>query len=652
MNKLIGFLTTVVRLQLEHSQTDRRRRPSPPAAREPRMKHLVFLLVLCLSAFAPAAQGGEKYLWAELIAFDNAAADYGVAEYLSRMTVKPKGISFLVFDPELFHSHTDLSEDFEIGDLHCSYYARPWNEERPRQKWTAWQLRGLVAELKKHGVDSYPSFFDMAPGKDDGWVRKFKATRKDVTWLDRHPEVGYRLKGGARATNVNPIEKLADGSDYSDFFVPQMVRFLTDYGFAGFHACDGFGHPRFPLNDLDYSHLFPEAKDRAALCRAHAERHAAFIAKLAAALHAKGLKLYANTSWTRDPFEALYRHGIDYRLMEKAGLDGFMAEASATVLELEGWRFSPVSTLDACHAAFLLTGAAVDTPIIHLACVKDGMEQYNSLRDAPQRVTAEVVLLGNLLRGNRPLAADVLWCLTDGIAREEWRFLDTAWNLAKCPKRADGVRVLVSSRAMDAELEAYAAEGYPSAYTLLAHLIKAGAAVNSAVMVEEAKKDASLPLLILNPGRFPVDELTALSDRTAPVVTFGFGARGCTFGEKPSVLEAKSWLYPLPFRPFDPQALSAAAAAINRVSPVFPGEGMADLRLTSYVAEDGSRLVFAVNDRPTYLNAKILVRGPVAEAKALTASPSLPVDVAPKPDGLTSLTAKIPPAGIVVLRLK
>ena len=621
----------------------------------PKCKRMIRLLlgtILTLFLAAGAqAEPGRKFLWTELIAFDNAKADYGVGEDLSRMSVKPEGISFLIFDPELFHSHTDLSRDFEIGDLHCSYYARPWNEERKRQKWTAWQFRGLVAELKRHGVASYPSFFDMAPGKDSGWLKLFKATRKNVTWFDRHPEIGYRMKDGSRAKNVNPVERFADGTDYADFFVPQMVRFLTDYGFAGLHACDGFGHPRFPLNDLDYTHLFPEAKDRVALCRAHAARHAAFIAKLSAALHAKGLKLYANTSWTRDPFEALYRHGIDYRLMGRAGLDGFMAEASATVLELEGWRFSSVSTLDACHAAFLLTGAAVDTSVIHLACVKDGMEQYNSLRDAPQRVMAEVVSLGNLLRGDRPLAPDVLWCLTDGIAREEWSQLDAMWSLAKCPKRADGVRVVFSSRAMDAELDAYGREGYPSSFTLLAHLVKAGAAVNSAVTVEEALADASLPLLVLNPGRFPSDELVALTNRSTAVVTFGFGASGCTFGEKPSVLEAKSWRYPLPFRPFDPQALAAAAATVNRASPVFPGEGMADLRLTSYVVEDGARLVFAVNDRPTYLNAKILVRGPVAEAKALTASPSLPVVVRPLADGLTSLTAKIPPAGIVVLRL-
>lgn len=609
-------------------------------------------LALVVMMVAGTVSAAEKFLWTELLAFDNTQADYGVAEYLGRMSVKPEGISFLIFDPELFHSHTDLTRDFEIGDLHCSYFARPWNEERPRQKWTAWQFRGLIAELKHHDVASYLSFFDMAPGKGNGWLKLFKATRKDVTWFDRHPEVGYRMKDGSRAKNVNPVEQFADGTDYADFFVPQMVRFLADYGFAGLHACDGFGHPRFSLDELDYSHLFPEATDRVALCRAHAVRHAAFIAKLAAALHAKGLKLYANTSWTRDPFEALYRYGVDYRLMGNAGLDGFVAEASATVLELEGWRFSAVSALDSCRAAFLLTGAAVDTPVVHLACVKDGMEQYNSLRDAPQRMTAEVVSLGNLLRGDRLLAPDVFWCLADGIAHEEWHRLDETWNLAKTPKRADGVRVVFSSRAMDAELDAYVREGYPSAYTLLAHLVKAGAVVNSSVTVQEALADANMPLLVLNPGRFPSDELAALTNRAASVVSFGYGAPGCTFGAKPSASDADSWLKPLPFRVFDPQALAAAVAAINDVSPVFPGEGMRDLRLASYVTVDDSRLVFAINDRATYLNARMSVRGPVVEAKALTASPSLPVIVRPLTDGLASLEAKIPPAGVVVLRVE
>ena len=72
---------------------------------------VVFVAILTLFLAAGAqAEPGRKFLWTELIAFDNAKADYGVGEYLSRMSVKPEGISFLVFDPELFHSHTDLSQ--------------------------------------------------------------------------------------------------------------------------------------------------------------------------------------------------------------------------------------------------------------------------------------------------------------------------------------------------------------------------------------------------------------------------------------------------------------------------------------------------------------------------------------------------------------
>ena len=79
--------------------------------------------------------------------------------------------------------------------------------------------------------------------------------------------------------------------------------------------------------------------------------------------------------------------------------------------------------------------------------------------------------------------------------------------------------------------------------------------------------------------------------------------------------------------------------------------GMEDLRVTSYLAEDGSRIVVGLNDKPTYLNSRIVVDGPVKFAEALTENPSLPVIVDGLPDGRTRLKVKIPPSGVVVLRL-
>lgn len=606
----------------------------------------VFGLILALMVSA-----GEKHLWAELLAFDNARPDYGVREYLARMDRKPSIISFLMPDPDLVHSHIGMDRDYRLEDSDCSYCARSGNEERPRQKWTAWQLRGLVSELRSHGVGACPAFFDFQMAKNSEYLGYFNAKRRETTWLDRHPEICYRMKDGSRSANLNPIERFADGTDYAEFFVPRLIRFLKDYGFAGFHACDGFGHPRYSIDQLDYTHLFPGAKDRAAVCRAHAARHAAFIGRTAEALHAEGMSLFVNTAWTRDPLEALYRYGIDYRLMQRAGIDGFYAEASATVLELEGWVFSPVPPLDERRAAFLVSGSLLDVPFYHLACVKDGMEQYNSLRDAPRRVEAEVIALGSIQRGGRSLTPGVLWCLADGISSGEWKRLDHLRSFASLPARADGLAVVYAPSQLDAELDAYARDGWPSSYTLLSSLLKAGAAVNACVSLEEALGNPSLPVLVLNPGRWNRAELEALRSGRK-TVEFGYGAKGCEFGPAPSALDARNWLYPLPARELPESACRAAVGRINAISPVYPASVADDLRVISYLDGAGDRVVVALNSRPVYLNSRIGIRAKVTCAKALTDAPSLPIRILRAGDEESVLEAKLPPSGVVAIRLK
>ena len=619
-------------------------------------------------------RAADKYLWAELIAFDNAKADFGVGEYLSRMPEKPKGVSLLLFDPDIDHSHAGLETDFPIGAMHCSYYARPCNEERARQDWTAWQLRGLVAELRKRNVEAYPSFFDMAPRRDDGWFVRFKAPRKEKTWVEAHPEVRYQLKNGVYTDNVCPIKRLADGTPYEDFFVRQLVRFLKDYGFAGFHAADGYGHPRYAICDADFSddvlgqfaEAHPEvsvpkgsrdarakwilANARAEWSRFHANRHAAYFAKMAKALHDEGLSLRANTSWTCDPHEALFRYGEDYRLMAKAGVDGFFSEASVTVLELEGWRFSDLSLIDRRRAALLRLAPSVPVPFIHLACVKDGMEQYNALRHAPALVEAEVLGLASVCNNGRRAMPDVFWCLADGITAAEWARLDLLWKTLPPVAKADGVRVVWSDRAADAELDAYCRDRYPSSYVLLSRLLHAGAVIGDAVRVADALKDESSPILVLNPECFPAGELAALRRRKARVVELGLGAEGCVFGERPMEEEPGSWLTPLPVRELSGEVFAKTAQTVNSLSAVRPdGEKMEDLRLVSYVAEDGSRVVVALNDRPSYLNAKISVAGAVESVTALTDDPSLPVLTIPREARDTLVPVKIPPSGAVAL---
>ena len=623
-----------------------------------------------------AAEAGVKHVWTELVGFDNASSDYGVAEFLSRSEVRPSAVSILLTDPELMHSHRDLSADFPIGDFHCSYCARPGSEERARQPWTAWQLRGLVAELRRRGVEAYPSFFDVASSTNSGYAAKFGARPFAKTWLDAHPEIGCQLADGRLSRDICVIKRFADGTAYEDFFAPQLLRFLRDYGFSGWHACDGFGHPRHALNEGDFSDDVLEqfaaavpsvripsggcadraawvlANARPAWCRFWARRHAQFVGKAAAALHSAGMKVFANTCWTCDPFEALWRYGVDYRLLEKAGVDGFYSEASATVLTLEGWGEQSISKLDRCRAALLRIAPAVSVPVFHLACVKDGMEQYNSLRHAPALVEAELLGLGGVFCGGGRSFAGVLWCLADGIRREEWARLDAMRGLAASSARPDGVRVVWSARAHDAELDAYAADATQSSYALLARLLHAGASVSASMRVDEAIADKSAPLLILNPALFPADELAALRKRSAAVVEFGLGSAGFEPGPVPAGRDAKNWLMPLPGRGIPDDAVVAAVKAVNAHAAAFPDDGMAALRVSSCRASDGALLVTATNDRQTYLNARIVLRGEPKSVTALTESPSLPVSVSGLGGGLSRLDAKIPPCGVVLLRCK
>ena len=121
----------------------------------------------------------RKFLWIELIGFDNRQGDYGVGEFLSRMEIKPEVISILIWNTDLIHSHHGLEEDAPIGLKHCAYQARPRNEEHDIQNWTRFQLRGLIAELHRHDIKVYVSFFDQLWSKESRFAAGIPLTTTD-----------------------------------------------------------------------------------------------------------------------------------------------------------------------------------------------------------------------------------------------------------------------------------------------------------------------------------------------------------------------------------------------------------------------------------------------------------------------------------------
>ena len=144
--------------------------------------------------------GALLFLWVELIGFDNTQGDYGVGEYLGRMVRKPDAVSLMLDDDRLFRTYKGFSPDEKLLPGNCAYGARPYNAERRRQEWTMGQLKGLVAELRKNGVQAFSSFF---------------------CWYDVMPKDDTEMAGIAKT----------------------LAAFVGDLGFDGFHGADGYAPP-------------------------------------------------------------------------------------------------------------------------------------------------------------------------------------------------------------------------------------------------------------------------------------------------------------------------------------------------------------------------------------------------------------------------
>ena len=443
------------------------------------MKGFLALLLMILAGLAHAADrnGGQLFVWVELIGFDNVRADYGVGDYLARMERKPETVSLMLDSDRLFLTYGGFSPDARLLPENCAYGARPYNAERRRQDWTQGQLKGLVDELRRQGVKVFASFF---------------------CWWDALPadEAGISAK------------------------TERLVRFVSDFGFDGFHGADGYAPPRF---------LLPECPDgeRVALARDYARRYAANWTTIAGALKRAGKAVWVNTCWTLDPYEALYRYGVDYRLLAKTGIDGFVVESSAAAREMLGWNYTKAPAIAKSAAMLLRLKAAVpEMPLVLLHGINDGNEQWSALRHTPSLTRSEAFQLGTLFCGNRRILDGFLACLADGIQLAEWTELEKSWRLPFSPAKGPlGARLVWSDAAFDREFEACVTSHDASSYTLLYELLAHGSPVCSVVSVREALADTSYPIVLLNPEFIPEKELAALRIRPTRVIELGRGAR-------------------------------------------------------------------------------------------------------------------------------
>ena len=67
----------------------------------------------------------DRWIWIELIGFDNEREDYGVSAFLENAGFVPEVASLLLFNADFIHQHDGLAQERPLPDDVCSYAGHP-----------------------------------------------------------------------------------------------------------------------------------------------------------------------------------------------------------------------------------------------------------------------------------------------------------------------------------------------------------------------------------------------------------------------------------------------------------------------------------------------------------------------------------------------
>lgn len=463
----------------------------------------------------------EKWVWIELIGFDNTEPDFGVAAYLDTLGAVPNAISLLLFTPDFVHAHSGMEVERVLPIEMCSYAARPYGKLHDRQQWTNFQLRGLVKELQKQGVEVYCSFFNLFLFQDNGRERASE-------WCSAHPELYEMRKTGEAFPVINPLKRFKDGTYYEDAFVRDLIAVMRDYDFDGYHGADGYTSPRLSLAEADYSDDMVEqfvrlggvelpgdlqaecdgnplemekrgdwiwTRKRVEWIRFYAERWGQLWQKIMPALRKEGKKAVLNSVWTRDPFEALYRYGVDYRLLAASGVDGIVIESVAASLSAGAGETEYREPGSEFMSMILTIKAYVpDAKLICLNAIQDTNEQWDGINHVPTVVERDIYSFSNLYlqegEGIRRCTSGFVACLGDGISRDSWDKILKRWDLGYDgePERMIGASYVWSDEVLARSLEKYPATRNWTSQKFVTELLELGAPIHAVVNVNDLTK--------------------------------------------------------------------------------------------------------------------------------------------------------------------
>ncbi len=479
----------------------------------------------------------KKFIWADLRAFDNTAPGLGVPEYLGNLSFKPDALFLCLSNPDFVFLHNTVSVDLPLEHRFTVY----GGTALPAQSWTTFQLKQFLAEMHKAGVKVLASMFMLTaygePGVDD--------------WFQKHPEVLTCYKDGTIGHMANPLKRLSTGQLFEDVFLDSLVKTLIAYGFDGYHAADGSTHLSVPLSEADFS------DDMVSQFLAHSNielpspyrkqcdsdvgamkmradwiwnqkkiewvafwryRWAGFWRKVAKACKEKRKMIVANQPWTMPPYEAIYRYGFDYKVLEEIGIDALVVETVAGPTQLGGYtpavnEVSKIWLEDATAMVMCVKAYVPSLPLVFLLCVQDENEQWDTLRLAPAFLEKEIFsysltfYLNDQGKLGRCLDGFVV-CLGVGLSKAEWTGIsETAARAFSIPSaeglKNSGVTAIWSDQVMENQLKHNLAAGTewprPPLHSYVRNLSHEGAPIRTIVRVENIQKTHA-PLLLVSPG--------------------------------------------------------------------------------------------------------------------------------------------------------
>ena len=473
--------------------------------------------------FGQKNEGFHNSIWIELIGFDKDLPDFGVGEYLDRIGFIPDSISLHLTCVDYVNRHEGMAEEYVLPKYVCSYCGHEANDERCRQDWTNYDMRNFVKVLHSYGIKVFASFFD------GGYNREFSPFVSEHTELCMNDEYGMPIM---------MIKRFKDGTYYEDFLLKKMIQTVKDYGWDGIQVADGISSPRVKIWDGDFSDDLieqsgievPEGVDRAEYISKYKRvewinffrtRWGAFLRKLIGGLKAEGILTQVNSAWTRDPLEAIYRYGTDYRDIEEAGADYFMVEDVSSDVAILEYKFIDYDDRKLAHFEYLANLMAINvytnmhtTPLFP---IWDNLEQWDMIHHMPTAM--ERAAAGNFthftMRNNKltPITGGPHFCLGDALKKEDWDFIRHTIDNGYSPDAIDteGATFIWSGARMENELTEFIKYARIHSTRWLALLKRNGAQI--AKMADISQLDIlSGDIVVANYDLLPEDEQRMIDD--------------------------------------------------------------------------------------------------------------------------------------------